>query len=123
VDFTFTDEQKQLRKSVREFAEDEIAPHVMEWDESSRFPSEILPKLAEMGLLGVIFPEEYGGAGLGYIEKARSLVAYRARSGFRRRWHPHDRGPRQQGLDFEWLQNLHYQWQLRRHLRGHGRHR
>jgi len=70
VDFTFTDEQKQLRKSVREFAEDEIAPHVMEWDESSRFPSEILPKLAEMGLLGVIFPEEYGGAGLGYVEYA-----------------------------------------------------
>jgi len=70
VDFTFTDEQKQLRKSVREFAEDEIAPHVMEWDESSHFPSEILPKLAEMGLLGVIFPEEYGGAGLGYIEYA-----------------------------------------------------
>ena len=70
MDFTFTDEQKQLRKSVREFAEDEIAPHVMEWDESSHFPSEILPKLAEMGLLGVIFPEEYGGAGLGYIEYA-----------------------------------------------------
>jgi len=70
VDFTFTDEQKQLRKSVREFAADEIAPHVMEWDESSHFPSEILPKLAEMGLLGVIFPEEYGGAGLGYIEYA-----------------------------------------------------
>ena len=70
MDFTFTDEQKQLRKSVREFAEDEIAPHVMEWDESSHFPSEILPKLAEMGLLGVIFPEQYGGAGLGYIEYA-----------------------------------------------------
>lgn len=70
MDFTFTDEQKQLRKSVREFAGDEIAPHVMEWDESSHFPSEILPKLAEMGLLGVIFPEEYGGAGLGYIEYA-----------------------------------------------------
>ena len=70
MDFTFTDEQKQLRKSVREFAGDEIAPHVMEWDESSHFPSEILPKLAEMGLLGVIFPEQYGGAGLGYIEYA-----------------------------------------------------
>jgi len=70
VDFTFTDEQKQLRKSVREFAEGEIAPHVMEWDESSHFPAEILPKLAEMGLMGVIFPEEYGGAGLGYIEYA-----------------------------------------------------
>jgi hypothetical protein len=70
VDFTFTDEQKHLRKSVREFAEGEIAPHVMEWDEVSHFPTELLPKLATMGLLGVIFPEEYGGAGLGYIEYA-----------------------------------------------------
>jgi alkylation response protein AidB-like acyl-CoA dehydrogenase len=70
VDFTFTDEQKHLRKSVREFAEGEIAPHVMEWDEASHFPTEILPKLADMGLLGVIFPEEYGGAGMGYIEYA-----------------------------------------------------
>jgi len=70
LDFTFTEEQKQLRKSVREFAEGEIAPHVMEWDEASHFPAEILPKLGEMGLMGVIFPEEYGGAGLGYVEYA-----------------------------------------------------
>ena len=68
MDFTFTEEQKHLRKSVREFAEGEIAPHVMEWDEASHFPLELLPKLAEMGLLGVIFPEEYGGTGLGYVE-------------------------------------------------------
>jgi alkylation response protein AidB-like acyl-CoA dehydrogenase len=70
LDFTFTEEQKQLRKSVREFAEGEIAPHVMEWDEVSHFPTELLPKLGEMGLMGVIFPEEYGGAGLGYVEYA-----------------------------------------------------
>jgi alkylation response protein AidB-like acyl-CoA dehydrogenase len=70
VDFTFTDEHKHLRKSVREFAEGEIAPHVMEWDEVSHFPTELLPKLGEMGLMGVIFPEQYGGAGLGYIEYA-----------------------------------------------------
>jgi alkylation response protein AidB-like acyl-CoA dehydrogenase len=70
VDFSFTEEQKQLRKSVREFAEGEIAPHVMEWDEISHFPTELLPKLGEMGFLGVIFPEEYGGAGLGYVEYA-----------------------------------------------------
>jgi len=70
VDFTLTDEQQQLRRTVREFAEVEIAPHVMEWDETSTFPSEIVPKLAEMGFLGVIFPEEYGGAGMGYIEYA-----------------------------------------------------
>ena len=70
MDFSFTEEQRHLRKSVREFAEGEIAPHVMEWDEVSQFPAELIPKLAGMGLLGVIFPEEYGGAGLGYIEYA-----------------------------------------------------
>ena len=73
MDFSFTDEQQQLRRTVREFAEAEIAPHVMEWDEASRFPSEIIPKLAELGLMGVIFPENYGGAGLGYIEYALAI--------------------------------------------------
>jgi hypothetical protein len=68
LDFSFNDEQQQLRRTVREFAEAEIAPHVMEWDEASHFPREIIPKLADLGLLGVIFPEKYGGAGLGYIE-------------------------------------------------------
>jgi len=68
VDFSFTDEQNQLRRSVREFAESEITPHVMEWDEASRFPLELIPKLGEMNFLGVIFPEQYGGAGLGYVE-------------------------------------------------------
>jgi len=53
---------------VREFAEGEIAPHVMEWDEGSKFPQEIIPQLGDLGLLGVIFPEKYGGAGLGYLE-------------------------------------------------------
>ena len=70
MEFSLTDEQLQLRRTVREFAEGEIAPHVMEWDEVSKFPSEIIPKLAEMGFLGVIFPEKYGGAGMGYLEYA-----------------------------------------------------
>jgi alkylation response protein AidB-like acyl-CoA dehydrogenase len=70
VDFSLTDEQQQLRRTVREFAEGEIAPHVMEWDETSKFPSEIIPQLAQMGFLGVIFPEKYGGAGMGYVEYA-----------------------------------------------------
>ena len=70
MEFSLTSEQQQLRKTVREFAETEIAPHVMEWDEGSVFPTEIIPKLAEMGLLGVIFPEQYGGAGMGYVEYA-----------------------------------------------------
>ena len=70
MEFSLTDEQQQLRRTVREFAEGEIAPHVMEWDEASTFPSEIIPKLADMGFLGVIFPEQYGGAGMGYLEYA-----------------------------------------------------
>jgi alkylation response protein AidB-like acyl-CoA dehydrogenase len=70
VEFSLSDEQQQLRRSVREFAEGEIAPHVMEWDEASHFPGELIPKLAEMGFLGVIFPEKYGGAGMGYVEYA-----------------------------------------------------
>ncbi|MGA7913035.1 MAG: acyl-CoA dehydrogenase family protein, partial [Candidatus Dormiibacterota bacterium] len=68
LDFSFTDEQLQLRRTIREFAEAEIKPHIMEWDEASHFPTEIIPDLAKLGLLGVIFPEEYGGAGLGYVE-------------------------------------------------------
>jgi alkylation response protein AidB-like acyl-CoA dehydrogenase len=70
VEFSLTSEQLQLQKTVREFAEAEIGPHVMEWDEGSIFPAEIIPKLADIGLLGAIFPEEYGGAGMGYIEYA-----------------------------------------------------
>jgi alkylation response protein AidB-like acyl-CoA dehydrogenase len=70
VEFSLTDEQQQLRRTVREFAEAEIAPHVMEWDESSHFPAEIIPRLADMGFLGVIFPEKFGGAGMGYLEYA-----------------------------------------------------
>lgn len=68
MDLSLTDEQQHLRRSVREFAEGEIAPHVMEWDEASKFPAEIIPQMGEMGLLGIIFPEKYGGAGLGYLE-------------------------------------------------------
>ncbi|HEX8458250.1 MAG TPA: acyl-CoA dehydrogenase [Pyrinomonadaceae bacterium] len=70
MDFELNDEQQQVRMSVREFAEGEIAPHVREWDERQHFPVELLPKLAELGLMGVIFPENYGGAGMGYVEYA-----------------------------------------------------
>jgi len=68
LDFQLTDEQLQLKKSLREFAEREIAPHVMEWDEVSQFPLEVIKQLGKMGVMGIIFPPEYGGAGLGYIE-------------------------------------------------------
>jgi alkylation response protein AidB-like acyl-CoA dehydrogenase len=70
MEFELNEEQQQVKWSVREFAEAEIAPHVMEWDESQHFPVELWPKIAELGLTGVIFPEEYGGAGMGYVEYA-----------------------------------------------------
>jgi len=66
--FVLTDEQEQLRREIREFAAREIAPNVMRWDEASEFPLEVVKKLGQMGLLGVIFPPEYGGSGLGYVD-------------------------------------------------------
>ena len=68
MNFELSEEQIQIKYSVREFAESEIKPNVSEWDEKQHFPKELLPKLAELGLTGVIFPENYGGAGLGYVE-------------------------------------------------------
>jgi alkylation response protein AidB-like acyl-CoA dehydrogenase len=68
VDFEYTPEQIQLRKAVREFAEGEIAPHVMEWDEGQVFPLEAIRNLGRLGYMGAVFPEELGGAGLGYID-------------------------------------------------------
>ena len=70
MNFELSEEQQQIKYSVREFAESEIRPHVMEWDETQHFPDELRPKLAELGLMGVLFPEEYGGAGMGYVEYA-----------------------------------------------------
>jgi len=70
MNFELNEEQQQIKYSVREFAESEIRPNVMEWDESQHFPDELRPKLAELGLMGVIFPEEYGGSNLGYVEYA-----------------------------------------------------
>ena len=58
MDFQLTDEQNQLKKSIREFAEREMAPHVMEWDEACRFPAEIIKELGKMGVMGAIFPPE-----------------------------------------------------------------
>jgi alkylation response protein AidB-like acyl-CoA dehydrogenase len=71
--FALTDEQEQLRKEIRDFASREIAPNVMRWDEASEFPHEVVKKLGEMGLMGVIFPVELGGAGLGYVDYALAV--------------------------------------------------
>jgi len=68
VEFEYTPEQVQLRRAVRDFAAREILPHVMEWDEAQQFPAAVVKKLGELGYMGSIFPEELGGAGLGYVE-------------------------------------------------------
>jgi alkylation response protein AidB-like acyl-CoA dehydrogenase len=68
MDFRLTDEQEILRRTVREFAEAEIRPHVMEWDEAQHFPMDLLPKLAALGLTGIQFPEEYGGAAMSSVD-------------------------------------------------------
>ena len=63
-----TDEQAALRREIRDFARREIAPNVMKWDEPGEFPLDVVKQLGKMGLLGIIFPVEYGGAGLGYVD-------------------------------------------------------
>lgn len=63
-----TEQNDILRESAREFAEAEIGPHVMEWDEAQHFPLELVPKMGELGMMGAIVPPELGGAGLSYPE-------------------------------------------------------
>jgi alkylation response protein AidB-like acyl-CoA dehydrogenase len=73
LDFQLNDEQLHLKKSVHEFAAREIAPHVMQWDESSEFPLATVKELGKLGLMGAIFPPEYGGAGMGYVEYVTAI--------------------------------------------------
>ena len=70
MDFELNEDQQQIKRTIREFAEAELKPHVLEWDEAAHFPVELRPKFAELGIMGVLFPEEYGGAGMGYVEYA-----------------------------------------------------
>ncbi len=73
MDFRFTEEQEMLRNAFAEFAKEEIAPYAAKWDEENYVPMEIVPKLGEMGIMGVFVPEEYGGAGLGHVERCMAL--------------------------------------------------
>jgi len=68
MDFDFTPDQELLRRSVREFAESELRPHVREWDEAQQLPRSLLSKLAELGLMGIQFPEEFGGAAMSSVD-------------------------------------------------------
>jgi alkylation response protein AidB-like acyl-CoA dehydrogenase len=73
LDFQLNDEQLQLKKSVREFAEREILPNVMKWDEAGEFPMGTIKELGKLGMLGMVFPPEYGGAGMGYVEYVTAI--------------------------------------------------
>ena len=68
MDFGFTEEHHQLRKTIRAFTETEMLPHVMEWDESQVFPVDIFKKLGDLGVLGAVFPEDLGGSGYSYVD-------------------------------------------------------
>jgi alkylation response protein AidB-like acyl-CoA dehydrogenase len=68
MDFRLTDDQQVLRRSVREFAEAEIQPHVMAWDEAQEFPEALVGKMAELGLTGIQFPEAYGGSAMSAVD-------------------------------------------------------
>src|SRR6188768_1787725 len=68
MDLTLTDDQVLLKDSVREFAEREIRPHVRAWDEAQHFPAELMPALAELGLMGIQVAEAYGGAGMTAVD-------------------------------------------------------
>jgi alkylation response protein AidB-like acyl-CoA dehydrogenase len=70
LDFSLSEEQQLLKKTVREFAESEIGPHSREWDEKQDFPREVFTKLGELGLMGVVWPQEYGGSGMSTLDYA-----------------------------------------------------
>ncbi|TRZ41501.1 acyl-CoA dehydrogenase family protein [Robertkochia solimangrovi] len=68
MNFDYTETQNMVAAAARDFAEQYIRPHVMEWDESQTFPVEVFKKAGELGFMGVLVPEQYGGSGLGYHE-------------------------------------------------------
>jgi alkylation response protein AidB-like acyl-CoA dehydrogenase len=73
LDFSLSEEQQLLKKTVRDFAESELAPHSREWDEKQEFPREVFTKLGDLGLMGAVWPTEYGGAGLSTLDYAIAM--------------------------------------------------
>ncbi len=73
MDFKFTEEQELLRSAFAEFVKEEIAPNAARWDEENHTPLDLMPKMGEIGILGVFVPEEYGGVGLGHVERCMAL--------------------------------------------------
>jgi alkylation response protein AidB-like acyl-CoA dehydrogenase len=74
IDFNTTENQKMIADMVRDFAEKHIRPKFMEWDEKQEFPRDLFRKMGELGLMGILVPQEYGGAGLSYTEYVTAIV-------------------------------------------------
>ncbi len=74
MNFSPSENQAMIAQMVRDFAEKEVRPYLMEWDEAQHFPVETFKKMGELGLMGVLVPESYGGAGLGYEEYVTAIV-------------------------------------------------
>lgn len=74
ISFAESDNQKMIADMIRDFGKKEITPKMMEWDESQEFPVQVFKKLGELGLMGVLVPEEYGGAGFGYPEYVTAIA-------------------------------------------------
>lgn len=74
MEFSKSESQQLITQSVKDFAEKNIRPHVMEWDEAQIFPKELFKKMGEQGFMGVLVPEQYGGAGLSYFEYMSVII-------------------------------------------------
>jgi len=74
IDFSTSETQQMIADTLRKFAKEHIQPHIMEWDESQKFPVEVFKELGKLGFMGVLVPEEYGGAGFGYFEYITAIV-------------------------------------------------
>ena len=74
MDFSVSDNQQMVGQMAKDFAERYIRPHVMEWDEAQYFPVELFKQLGELGMMGVLVPEQYGGSGFGYHEYVTVIV-------------------------------------------------
>ena len=74
MNFSQNETQTMIAQTVRDFCDQHIRPYIMEWDEAQTFPVEAMKKLGELGLMGILVPEEYGGSGLGYDEYVTAIT-------------------------------------------------
>ncbi|HNC34146.1 MAG TPA: acyl-CoA dehydrogenase family protein, partial [Bacteroidia bacterium] len=74
MEFAATENQQMIAQTVKDFTEKHIRPNVMTWDEAQEFPLDVFKKMGDIGLMGILVPEQYQGAGLGYFEYVNAIV-------------------------------------------------